>query len=104
MQKNLKIIFRLYPKEISVDEKVKAFDEIIDQLKQKYASNGTTRQAKLQLLTVLPRSWTAQKMMDTFNTTRYLSTQAKQLLDEGAFHTAQRSPRLSHIHNKNVIK
>ena len=34
-------------------------------------------------------------MMDTFSTTRYLATQAKQLLDEGAFHTAQRSPRLS---------
>ena len=29
---------------------------------------------------------------------------SEQLLDEGAFHTAQRSPRLSHIHNKNVIK
>ena len=90
-----KNIFRLDPEEISVDEKVKAFDEMIDQLKQKYASNGTTRQEKLQLLTVLPRSWTVQKMMDTFNTTRYLATQAKELLDEGAFHTAQRSPRLS---------
>ena len=65
---------------------------MIGQLKQKYASNGTTRQEKLQLLTVLPRSCTSQKMMDTFNTTRYLATQAKQLLDEGAFHTAQRSP------------
>ena len=39
-----KHIFRLDPEEISVDEKVKAFDEMIDQLKQKYASNGTTRQ------------------------------------------------------------
>lgn len=62
-------------------DKVNEFDEMIAQIKDKFSKDGITRNEKLQLLSILPRSWTVQKIMDTFNTSRYLATQAKQSLE-----------------------
>ena len=46
------------------DDKIKEFDEMINQLKEKFDSPETTRYEQLQLLTVLPRSWTVLRIIN----------------------------------------
>ena len=56
-------------------------DEIVEQLKKKYKVS-TSRSEQLQILTILPQSWTTQKIQDVFQTTNYMARQAKLLVKE----------------------
>ena len=67
---------------MSSDDKIKEFDEMINQLKEKFDSPETTRYEQLQLLTVLPRSWTVLRIINTFGASKYMATHAKKLLSE----------------------
>lgn len=56
-------------------------EEIIEQLKSKFAT-ASTRCEKVQILSILPQSWTASKIQQEFNTTYYLASQTKELVAE----------------------
>lgn len=81
--------------EVSGDDKIKEFDEMINQLKEKFDSPETTRYEQLQLLTVLPRSWTVLRIINTFGASKYMATQAKELLSEKGALSAQKPTRMS---------
>ena len=55
--------------------------EMISQLRKKF-SDTNLRSEKLTILTVLPQSWTLQKIQQEFAVTRYMARQAKNLVRE----------------------
>ena len=55
--------------------------ELISQLRKKF-SDTNLRSEKLTILTVLPQSWTLQKIQQEFAVTRYMARQAKNLVRE----------------------
>ena len=55
--------------------------EMIAQLKEKFQSSGS-RSEKLQVLTVLPKSWTVQKVQEEFGASNYMIRKAKALVRE----------------------
>ena len=55
--------------------------EMIKQLKQKFHTT-TTRSDKVQILTVLPRSWSVRKVQSEFGASNYMAQMAKQLARE----------------------
>ena len=55
--------------------------EIITQLKEKFAA-CEKRSQKVQILTILPKSWSIQKIQTEFGTTAYMLIQAKKLVNE----------------------
>lgn len=48
------------------EQKFKDYDEMINQLKEKFSDAETTRPEKFRILTVLPKSWSVQKMVTEF--------------------------------------
>ena len=56
-------------------------DEMIQQLKEKFLSCETTGQ-KVQVLTVLPKSWSICKIEEKFGISNYLARMAKDLVQE----------------------
>ena len=58
-----------------------ADSEIILQLKEKFKTT-THRREKMQILTVLPKSWLLRKMMQEFGVSNYMARCAKKLVAE----------------------
>lgn len=56
-------------------------DEIVEQLRQKFKLS-TSRGEQVQILTVLPQSWTLKQIQDTFRTSDYMARKSKQLVKE----------------------
>lgn len=54
--------------------------EIVSQLREKYPT--ATRSEKMQILTVLPKSWSVKRIQEEFNTTNFMARQAKELVKE----------------------
>ena len=55
--------------------------EMVKQLKEKF--HGTTeRSEKVQVLTVLPKSWSIRKVQDEFRASNYMVRTAKQLVKQ----------------------
>ena len=55
--------------------------EIITQLKDKFQAT-TKRSEKVQILTVLPKSWTTRKVQDEFGASTYMVRKAKELVKQ----------------------
>ena len=55
--------------------------EIIRQLKEKFHASADKSQ-KVQILTVLPKSWSVQKVQKEFATSNYMARKAKELVKE----------------------
>ena len=55
--------------------------EMIKQLKDKFEVT-TDRATQMQILTVLPQSWSAQKIQDEFSVTNYMARKSKELVKE----------------------
>lgn len=55
--------------------------EIIEQLKVKFATL-TKNSDRMELLTILPKSWSILKMMEEFQISNYMARKVKQLVDE----------------------
>ena len=71
------ILPSLTPTEIDNDS------EIIEQLKEKFHSS-TDRSQKVQILTVLPKSWSIRKVEEEFGVSNYMARKAKDLVkDQG---------------------
>lgn len=49
-----------------INSKANDYDEIMAQLKEKIADPECTKQEKIQVLSVLPKSWSVQKIIDEF--------------------------------------
>lgn len=81
-----KNVFGLDSSDISKED---AFDEMINQLKDKFNSPTTERNDQLRILSVLPKSWTLKKIAEEFNAPIYMIRQVKELVsDQGILCTA----------------
>lgn len=56
--------------------------EIVEQLKEKFKKDDTTRSDQLKILSVLPKSWTAHRISREFSVTDYMANHVKKLVDE----------------------
>ncbi len=75
---------------ISGDESDDDKSEILKQLKDKF-KNTTQRSEQIQILTVLPRSWSVKKIQNEFGVTNYMARKSKELVKEkGALSTPDR--------------
>ena len=54
--------------------------EIITQLKEKYSTAG--RSEKIQILTVIPKSWSVRRVEEEFGVLNFMARKAKQLVRE----------------------
>ena len=54
--------------------------EIITQLEKKYSTAG--RSEKIQILTVLPKSWSIRRVEEEFGISNFMARKAKQLVRE----------------------
>ena len=54
------------------------YDEMISQLKEKFELSGK-RSEQMQVLTVLPSSWSIRKSQDDFGVTNFMARAAKKL-------------------------
>ena len=79
---------RLAPKESRNEDKGKGeqksskyFDEVMQQLKDKFRS-CEKRSEQLQVLTVLPKSWSIRQIESEFGTSNYMARAAKKLVEE----------------------
>ncbi|XP_062707858.1 uncharacterized protein LOC134288119 [Aedes albopictus] len=61
--------------------KVEAYDEIIMQLKDKF-NHPTDRSEQIKILSVLPKSWSVNKITREFNAPMYMARQVKELVYE----------------------
>ena len=68
--------------------------EIIGQLKDEFHSTNQ-RSKKMQILTVLPKSWTIQQIHTEFGATYYMARKAKHLVKESGI-LATPNPKLGH--------
>ena len=60
--------------------------EIIMQLKEKFQATNQ-RSEKVQILTVLPRSWSSQKVEQEFGVSNYMARKAKELVKQKGWST-----------------
>lgn len=65
----------------SLNSKVDDFEELLNQLKNKFES-VSKRSEKIKILTLLPRSWSVRKTAAEFNATRYMASVARNLFNE----------------------
>ena len=75
---------RLTPKQTEDEDfetKARDFEEMIGQLMDKF-STSDSRSEKLQVLTVLPKSWQIRKIEREFKITNYMARSAKKLVNE----------------------
>jgi len=87
---------------VSSSENEDAEPEILQQLKEKF-NKETSRSEKLRILSVLPKSWSRQKIMKEFQCTQYIARQAKILVQEkGVLSTP--NPRIKNCLPKETIE
>lgn len=66
--------------------------EIIQQFEEKFA-NTTKRSEQITILSILPKSWTCQKIEEEFGVTNYIARAVKVLVKEkGVFSTPNPKP------------
>ena len=65
---------------VGMDEKLDTDDEIISQLKEKYSTSP--RSEKLQILTIVPKSWSLRKIESEFGASNFMARKPKQLVRE----------------------
>ncbi|KAL5505266.1 hypothetical protein EMCRGX_G006670 [Ephydatia muelleri] len=80
-QKKLKGILDCLSKKLDVNPSPDSESEIISQLKEKFQST-TKRSELVHILTVLPKSWSVQRIMKEFGTSKRMARRAKELVDE----------------------
>ena len=65
---------------LGLETKSSDFDVMIDQMKHKF--NASTRSEKLQLLTLLPSTWSVRRIENEFETSNFMARTAKRLAAE----------------------
>ena len=69
--------------------------EIIKQLKERFHAT-TKKSEKVQILTILPKSWPVRKIQSEFGTSNYMARKAKDLVKEKGV-LATPNPKLGHL-------
>lgn len=66
------------------DEEInsKNFLEMIEQLKIKFNDSNTMRSEKIQILTLLPETWSLSRICHTMGCTKHMASKAKSLREE----------------------
>lgn len=93
-----KRIFGFQAEEDDLEQlKLKAAEhnEMIGQLKERFADPGSSRDDQIRILTILPKSWSTQTVMDEFETNKYIVLQAR-CLANGKGVLATPNERLGH--------
>ena len=80
-QMKLEGILNCLSQKLGANPSLDSESEIISQLKEKFKS-ATKRSEFLQILTVLPKSWSVQRIMKEFGTSKRMAKRAKDLVDE----------------------
>lgn len=62
--------------------RIKQFKELIENMKIKFHDINTTRNEKLQILTLIPNSWTYNNVKIHFEVTKYTFTLARKLQEQ----------------------
>lgn len=70
------------PKDTYDESYSKDFLEMIEKLKIKFNDDNTTRSEKIQILTILPESWSLSRICDLMGCTKYMASLAKSILKE----------------------
>ena len=74
--------------------------EIIEQLKENFHSS-TDRSQKVQILTVLPKSWSIRKVKEEFAVSNYMVRKAKDLIkDQGILSSPNQSMAAFYYHKQ----
>lgn len=60
-------------------DKLKLFVDLLENLKTKYHDEDTTKCEKIQILTLLPLSWSYKDIQEHFNVSDYMIRVSKQL-------------------------
>lgn len=66
----------------TVNAKAGAFDEIINKLKAKFTEPNCSRDDKIRILSILPKSWSISMTMKEFNVNKHTVLLAKELVME----------------------
>ncbi|KAK2727367.1 hypothetical protein QYM36_008007 [Artemia franciscana] len=82
-------------------KKVEDFDKLVGLLKEKLVSVG--RSQKVQILTLVPESWSKKKVATEFQVTKYMVKQARKLKREKGI-LAIPDPKNSNTLSKNTVK
>lgn len=82
-KKVAKNLLQVEHKSITIEEskKIEWFDEIIEQLKNKF-KNTSDMKEKLQILTLLPYSWSTKQIQDEFDISLHFAQKSKELQQE----------------------
>ena len=80
-KEKMKKITTAMKKKISVSEASDSESEMIKQLKEKF-NYSTERSEKVEVLTVLPKSWPVRRVQDEFGASNYMVRTAKQLVKQ----------------------
>lgn len=72
----------IFGMESTDSNKEDAFDEMIAQLKDKFSCPTTDRNDQFRILSVLPKSWSVNKIKEEFNAPLYMVKQMKSLVSE----------------------
>lgn len=86
-----KNLFNFEPEADEVNE----LKEVLENMKEKFSNASTARSEKLLILSLLPYSWSTQKVMDQFNASRYIATEAKLIKEGHSSKTAKYGTALS---------
>ena len=77
--------------------------EIIEQLKEKFHSS-TDRSQKVQILTVLPKSWSIRKVEEEFGVSNYMACKTKDLVkDQGILSSPTQSMAALRYHKQPLM-
>ena len=76
--------------------------EMIQQLKEKFQLT-TQRCEQLQILTVLPKSWSSKKIQQEFGVTNYMARKSKELVKEKGILSFPSPNQVLHCHQKQLI-
>ena len=79
------------------------YEELIIKLKDKMKT-VTSTQEKINILSLLPSSWSIQKIQNEFSVSQYLARQSKQLVKTSGILPQTGKKKPSHVIDENVIK
>jgi len=58
------------------------YKNILENLKEKFNDENTTRDQKMQILTLLPADWSISKICDTIGATKHMAVESKYLKEK----------------------
>jgi len=102
VRKKLELVRGAALEESEEEEEDTAVSEMIKQLKDKFNMSTRTSE-KVQVLTVLPKSWSIRKIVGQFHASNYMARQAKKLVEEKGILSTP-NPKSGHFLAKKIVE